>query len=1415
MRNCLPLGVRVCEFLMKKELLSASQTPGGGKREEISSCQICSVSTNCWATQGNPSPQTKHPLMRARNFSTLLNFIPGLILASLSAGSAGTSAYQDIVLGDSPLIYFQFDETSGTTAGNSGSTGAMNDGAIGTDGGEVTINEPSFLNGGTSYDFGGGNVVAAALPSSLTEWSIEAWVNWDPAKTSASNIFGNDQGGWNDDVLFGIGAEGGTMGVPENSIGLIQQGSSGTTRDFVESPMSDSEWHHVVVTASTTNSELILYVDGVEVAKEVNVNNGLTMNGGKDGDPDTIGSPFIAVGAARAVVDPGYRYFDGLIDEFAIYDTVLDAGAILIHYTAGVSDPPSSSVPIPGLFSTGIGEDGELLGGSGAIDPHYELIESPDNDANGPDAVTLNPGFPVGPWIEEGPGSRWIAPEAAQNIGSAPGQYTYRTKFNLSGFDLATVRIVGRWASDNGGTDILINEEGSFNSAPSFTDWSDFEITEGFVSGENTLDFVLSNAGDAANPTGVRVEILETSGDRTAGVPPSIIVQPRPRRGVVGDTVNFAVTVGGSPPFEYQWRKGGEDITGATRSQLELSDISDDNAGDYSVVVANAVGMETSEDSNLTVLRPIQGLFGTGVDEAGAPLDDLAVDAHYRIIDNADGDPIDAIVHDSSVFPIVGGPWLANSETSKWIGPRGDTEESAGGDYTYRISFDLKGLDASTAFIEGSWSTDNAGLDILLNGASLGLTNPAQFGNLTAFAIADAPFISGMNTLDFVLNNAGAGTTALRVDGLRGGAARSEGGAIAPTFLLQPEDAVALIGESVTLTSLADGTPPLTYEWKRDDESVGDLAQLALEAIQPAQAGDYVVTVSNAQGSVSSEPISVSVIEPIPGLFNTAIGGDGAALDAAEPDPHYRLIADPNDEGLEAIVIGSLPGAWVANHDAAKWIGVQEDNGGPGGDYTYRLTFDLSAFDADNVFIEGDWATDNLGTDLILNDVSTGLKNDAQFTAVTKFRIVDGFIPGINTLDFVINNAGDAANPTGLFVDNLRGGGATEDPNLIGPAMTPFGQLDESKPVKVTALLRNSGRTQTLTITDSNVIGTNADLFTLSGVPAELGANETVEIQIMVDPKGATGNFDAALQLTTNDPSTPVAEFDLSAFIPVAPNLIAHYKLDQANGDRLVDSSGFGVNGVFNAIAGAIQLGQAGLAAGSSVSFIDGSFAEVAPDVLPPFADFSVSLWHVPGATDTAATILSRGDGQGDPFALVSQGTTLFWFSAGEPAVQLDDALTLDQNHHIVVTVAGTTVTIYIDGVEAGSGNAVPFADKESNPLQFGGTNGILGINGQLDDIQIYNRSLTSEETTFLFNNPGEVVGGGGVEPPIPVPVLTIAREGADVRLKWPSAALDFRLHSSSSLTDWTAVESAPEEDDDTLQVVLPIEGSLNFRLQK
>jgi hypothetical protein len=276
----------------------------------------------------------RNVLMR---FVNVLICLVALFAVALFAAlaQAGTVSYRNTVLADNPLVYYEFDETSGTTADNIGSSGAVNDGTIV---GSVTLNQATFLNGGTAYDFGGGRVTAAAIPTQ-TEWTVEAWVNWDPAKTSQSHIFGNDQGGWNDDVLFGIGTETGGMGVPASNVGLIQQGAPGSTRDYVKDPLSHSVWHHVVGTGSTTNGELKLYVDGVLADTDSSLINGVTMNGHQ-----------FAVGAARFVSDAGTRPFDGLIDEFALYGTVLDATTIEAHYDAGVF-VPDVFVPEPSTLT--------------------------------------------------------------------------------------------------------------------------------------------------------------------------------------------------------------------------------------------------------------------------------------------------------------------------------------------------------------------------------------------------------------------------------------------------------------------------------------------------------------------------------------------------------------------------------------------------------------------------------------------------------------------------------------------------------------------------------------------------------------------------------------------------------------------------------------------------------------------------------------------------------------------------------------------------------------------------------------------------------------------------------------------------------------------------------------------------------
>lgn len=70
----------------------------------------------------------------------------------------------------------------------------------------------------------------------------------------------------------------------------------------------------------------------------------------------------------------------------------------------------------------------------------------------------------------------------------------------------------------------------------------------------------------------------------------------------VGQSVTFNVTVDGTSPFTYQWRKDGVNISGATTNPFVLSNVTTSTAGNYTVVVANAFGNATSNTATLKIL---------------------------------------------------------------------------------------------------------------------------------------------------------------------------------------------------------------------------------------------------------------------------------------------------------------------------------------------------------------------------------------------------------------------------------------------------------------------------------------------------------------------------------------------------------------------------------------------------------------------------------------------------------------------------------------------------------------------------------------------------------------------------------------------------------------------------------------------
>ncbi len=168
----------------------------------------------------------------------------------------------------------------------------------------------------------------------------------------------------------------------------------------------------------------------------------------------------------------------------------------------------SSAAIISTLRNTGVNAAGTLVLAHGATDTNYTAVSVPSGSSVLV-AQTSAGGFPIGPWLGDNTISRWITPNNSGDNDPA-GNYVIRHTFSLSGFNHTTASFSGRWASDNGASmylnNVLISSTAAFPSSNSFTTWTTFSASSGFISGLNTLEFRVNNATNAASPMGLRVE---------------------------------------------------------------------------------------------------------------------------------------------------------------------------------------------------------------------------------------------------------------------------------------------------------------------------------------------------------------------------------------------------------------------------------------------------------------------------------------------------------------------------------------------------------------------------------------------------------------------------------------------------------------------------------------------------------------------------------------------------------------------------------------------------------------------------------------------------------------------------------------------------------------------------------------------
>lgn len=105
------------------------------------------------------------------------------------------------------------------------------------------------------------------------------------------------------------------------------------------------------------------------------------------------------------------------------------------------------------------------------------------------------------------------------------------------------------------------------------------------------------------------------------------------------------------------------------------------------------------------------------------------------------------------------------------------------------------------------------------------------------------------------------------------------------------------------------------------------------------------------------------------------------------------------------------------------------------------------------------------------------------------------------------------------------------DPSLTAPSSHDFGAISMLQTDQENVAITNPGATQTLNISSVSITGPDATSFTLNSSPSSLAPGATGNINVTFHPNGATGDFNAKIEIVSNKYGIPgtVTEINLIA----------------------------------------------------------------------------------------------------------------------------------------------------------------------------------------------------------------------------------------------------------------------------------------------
>ena len=305
-----------------------------------------------------------------------LSLLAAAALAGAASLHAGTSAYRTAVLADTPVAYWEMDEAAGgTTAADSAGTpqpGTYQNVTLGQASAFANLGSCGQFNGTTSRVAIAANAV---FELNTSDFSVEAWAR--TPVTGRGDVFNYKNA--NDFGIF----------LNTNGVGTVSGWHNGQLPVFNGTV---DQWYHMVFTR--TGGTLRLYVNGVE------------RGSAADTQSFSASAP-VFIGANHGGAGGGYAgilFFNGWIDEVAVYGTALTAARVLDHYNAAQA-APAGSPTVTNSAATNITATSARLGG---------MVTDPGTS---PPAVTVYYG-------NDDAGSSLVAWDSSISAGPQTGAFT-------------------------------------------------------------------------------------------------------------------------------------------------------------------------------------------------------------------------------------------------------------------------------------------------------------------------------------------------------------------------------------------------------------------------------------------------------------------------------------------------------------------------------------------------------------------------------------------------------------------------------------------------------------------------------------------------------------------------------------------------------------------------------------------------------------------------------------------------------------------------------------------------------------------------------------------------------------------------------------------------------------------------------